>query len=214
MTRPRSGSCTLVVDVGLPLALYYVLRAAGASVFLALLLGAIVPAASTLAGLVRSRTLDRLGIFVLSTMLLGVGVSLISGSPRILLAKEAWLNAVIGLWFLLSLRGQRPLSFVFARAALDGREHFTTESWDSLWERSPNFRRGWPISSMIWGVGLLVDAALRAVFAYMLPVDVVPALSAALFPVTVITLALIDQINHRANNLRQLMLARPHRAAA
>jgi hypothetical protein len=214
MTRPRSGSRTLVVDVGVPLALYYVLRAAGASVFLALSLGAIVPAASTLAGLIRSRTLDRLGIFVLSTMLLGVGVSLISGSPRFLLAREAWLTAVIGVWFLASSHGQRPLSFVFARAGLGGQKHFTTESWDSLWERSPNFRRGWRISSVIWGVGLLVDATLRVVFAYSLPVDVVPALSAALFPVAVIILALIDQINYRANGLRQLILARPHEAAA
>jgi hypothetical protein len=98
MTRPRSGIRTLVVDVGVPFALYYLYRAAGASVFLALLLGAIVPAASTLAGPIRSRTLDRLGIFVVSTMLLGVGVSLISGSPRFLLAKEAWLTTVIGVW--------------------------------------------------------------------------------------------------------------------
>lgn len=213
MMRPPSGICTLVVDVGVLLALYYVLRAAGTGVFLSLLLGAIVPAASSLAGLIRSRTLDRLGVFVLSTMLLGVEGSLISGSPRFLLAKEAWLTAVIGVWLLASSRRERPLSFAFARAALEGRERFTTESWDWLWERPLNFRRGWRSSSVTWGVGLLVDAALRVVFAYSLPVDVVPALSAALFPVTMIILALFDQINYRANGLRQLILARPHEAA-
>jgi hypothetical protein len=214
MMRPRSGIRTLVVDVGVPPTLYYVLRAAGASVVLALSLGAIVPAASTLAGLIRSRALDRLGTFVLSTMLLGVGVSLISGSPRLLLAKEAWLTTVIGVWLLLSSRRERPLSFVFARAALGGQKRFTTESRDRLSERSPNFRRGWRISSVTSGVGLVVDAAPRVAFAHSPTVDAVPALSAALFPVTVTILALIDQINYRANRLRQLILARPHEAAA
>jgi hypothetical protein len=163
---------------------------------------------------IRSRTLNRLGIFVLSTMLLGVGVSLISGSPRFLLAKEARLTAVIGVWFLASSRRQRPLSFVFARAALEGRRHFTTQSWDALWDRSRSFRRGWRISSVIWGVGMLVDATLRVVLAYSLPVDLVPALSAALFPVTVVAVALIDQINYRANGLRRLILAQLCEAAA
>jgi hypothetical protein len=69
------------------------------------------------------------------------------------------------------------------------------ESWDTLWDRAANFRRGWRVSSVIWGVGLLVDAMLRVVFAYALPVDLVPALSAAQFPVTMIALSLIDQIN-------------------
>ncbi len=214
MTRPRSGIRTLVVDGRVPLSLYYVLRAAGASVVLALSLGAIVPAASTLAGLIRSRTLDRLGIFVLSTMLLRVGVALISGSPRLVLAKEAWLTTVIGVWLLLNSRRERPLSFVFARAALEGQKRFTTESRDWLSERSPNRRCGWRISSVTSGAGLLVDAAPRVASAHSLTADAVPALSAALFPVTVTILAVIDQINYRANSLRQLILARPHEAPA
>ena len=61
-----------------PVALYYGLRAVGASVYLALLAGAVVPAVTTTAGVIRSRTIDRLGAFMLSTMLLGVAV----GSDR------------------------------------------------------------------------------------------------------------------------------------
>jgi len=195
-----------VLNALVPVALYYGLRAVGASVYLALLAGAVVPAVTTLGGVIRSRTIDRLGAFMLSIMLFGVAVALIAGSPRFLLAKEAWVTAAVGVWFVLSARGSRPLSFVFARAMLEGRPPFTDEPWDELWERSPAFRRGWRTSSLIWGIGSLVDAAGRVALAYSLPVDVVPALTPVLFVVSFVVLALIDQINYQRTGLRRLLL--------
>lgn len=197
-----------------PVALYYGLRAVGASVYLALLAGAVVPAVTTAAGVIRSRTIDRLGAFMLSTLLLGVGVALIAGSPRFLLAKEGWVTAAVGVWFVLSARGPRPLSFVFARAMLEGRPPFTDQPWDELWERSPAFRRGWRTSSLIWGIGSLADAAGRVVLAYTLPVDVVPALTPVMFVVSFVALALIDQINYQRTGLRRLLLGDELRRAA
>jgi intracellular septation protein A len=202
---PNSGPSAIVSDVLVPLALYYVLRTAGASVYLALLLGATAPALRTLAGLIASRTVDCLGTFMLTTLLVGVGLSLISGSPRFLLAKEAWVTAVTGGWFLISARGRRPLAFVFARALLEGRRVFTNQSWDALWER---FHRTFRISSVIWGAGMLTDAALRVLIAYTLPVDVVPALTTALLPVSFVVIALIDQINYQRGGLRPALLGR------
>ncbi|MGZ4325831.1 MAG: VC0807 family protein [Solirubrobacteraceae bacterium] len=207
MPKPHSGRGTLVLNALVPVALYYGLRAVGASVYLALLAGAVVPAVTTLGGVIRSRTIDRLGAFMLSIMLFGVAVALIAGSPRFLLAKEAWVTAAVGVWFVLSARGARPLSFVFARAMLEGRPPFTDEPWDELWERSSRFRRGWRTSSLIWGIGSLVDAAGRVVLAYSLPVDVVPALTPVLFVASFVVLALIDQINYQRTGLRRLLLA-------
>jgi len=83
-----SGLSAIVLDVLVPLALYYVLRGAGASVYLALLLSAIVPGIRTLAGLIATRTVDGLGAFMLTTLLVGVGASLVAGSPRFLLASH------------------------------------------------------------------------------------------------------------------------------
>lgn len=204
---PSSGLSAIVIDVLFPLALYYVLRAAGASVYLALLLGAIAPALRTLAGLIATRTVDGLGTFMLTTMLVGVTISLIAGNPRFLLAKEAWVTAVTGGWFLISARSRRPLAFVFARSLLEGRRVFANQPWDALWER---FHRTFRISSVIWGVGMLADAALRVLFAYTLPIDVVPAVTTALFPVSFVVIALIDQINYQRGGLRPALLGQPH----
>jgi intracellular septation protein A len=206
--RPGSGAVTIAAEVILPIALYYALRAAGTSVYLALLVGAVVPAAVSVATLVRSRTVDQVGAFMLTTLLLGVAVSLIAGSPRFLLAKEAWVTAAVGAWFLISAGRRRPLAFVFARAMLEGRSRFSPEPWDALWDRSTSFRRTFRISSLIWGVGMLVDAAARIVMAYALPIDLVPALSAGLSALTVTVLVLIDQINYHRTGFRQVLLGR------
>jgi len=53
---------------------------------------------------------------------------------------------------------------------------------------------------------MLVDAALRVLFAYTLPIDVVPALTTVLFPVSFVVIALIDQINYRLTGLRRALL--------
>ena len=46
----------------------------------------------------------------------------------------------------------------------------------------------WRVASVAWGIGTLLDAVLRWVMAYRLPIDVVPALSIALYAVTTIVL--------------------------
>ena len=65
----------------------------------------------------------------------------------------------------------------------------------------------WRISSVIWGVGLLADAGIRIVTAYSLPIDLVPAMTGALYPATFLVLQVIDQINYRRSGLWQILLA-------
>ena len=203
--RAAVGLGDAVFDVAAPVAVYYGSRSAGAGIYFALLAGALMPAMSTTVRLVRARTIDRLAVFVMTTMLIGVAVALVAGSPRFLLAKEAWVTGVAGAWFLTTARGNRPLAFLFARPLLEGRRAFTSESWDSLWTRLPRFRRVWRVSSVIWGVGLILDAAIRVTIAYTLPIDLVPAVAGAIYPATFVVLQVIDQINYRHLRLWRML---------
>lgn len=89
-------------------------------------------------------------------------------------------HRVTGAWFIASLAGRRPLAYLLSQPLLEGRFRWP-QCWDGLWARSPRFRRMWRVSSVLWGVGTLTDAALRVVMAYTLSPDLVPALGTALY---------------------------------
>lgn len=188
----------LGLNLAAPIALYYGLRAAGIGISLALIVGAAAPAFGAAVKLIRRERLDFTGLYMMAILLLSAGVALLTGSPRFLLAKDGWLTGVSGVWMLLSVRSQRPLTFLFARPLL---ESVTVKmagsagaSWDTLWERGSRFRHIWHMVTIIWGLALLVDAAIRVVMAYTLPVDLVPGLGGALWPVTFVVLQVITNV--------------------
>ncbi|MEU6794499.1 VC0807 family protein [Nonomuraea wenchangensis] len=174
----------LGVDIALPAGVYYGLRyAAGLDEHLALVLSSLVPALSVAVSLARGRRPDRLALFMTAMILAGAAVSALVHDPRFLLAKDGWFMGVAALWFLSSTRWERPLAFTFTRFLLERRVGPARESWDVLWERLPAFRRIWRVVTVMYGVGLLADAAVRVVMAYALPMDVVPALGTAQYVV-------------------------------
>lgn len=204
--RRRAGwrkAVGFAADCLVPMGLYYALRAVGMGLYLTLLISAALPAAAALARLVRSRRVDGLAVYTVAMMLLSTGVSLIAGSPRFMLAREAWLTGVTGLSFLASAWTARPLAYLYTRPLLERRRWAGNipYDWDDLWARLPRFRRLWRVGSVLWGIALLADAALRAVMSYTLPVDAVPALGAALYVVTLLVLIVITNVYYVASGL-------------
>jgi hypothetical protein len=190
----------VAVSLGAPLAASYVLRWAGVGVYLSLLIStllSVIPGAVTF---VRERRMDGLSAYMTAMLVGSVVIALLSGSTRFLLAKEAILTGVTGIWFIASIAARRPLVYLFTRPLLEGRFGWPS-SWDTLWERHPRFRRMWRVSSVAWGVGLIGDAVLRVVMAYTLPPDSVPALGTALYAATTVVLILGNNIYYLASRV-------------
>jgi hypothetical protein len=104
----------------------------------------------------------------------------------------------------LSVCAKRPAAFLFSRPLLEGRRVFdhgkgkwvqsTGESWDSIWARSSQFRQIWKVTTVIWGSAMLVDAAIRVIMAYTLPIGIVPGLGGVLWPVTFVVLQVVANV--------------------
>ncbi|MEU8971141.1 VC0807 family protein [Streptomyces monashensis] len=186
----RGFAVTVAFDVVIPAALYYILRGAGLSEIPSLLLSGAAPTVHTLYSAVRHRKLDAIGVFVIALLIGGTAASLITASPRIVLARSGLVTACAGIWLLVTLATAQPFTFRALKSLLPGR----TALLDRLWETDRGFRRVWHGLTVLWGLGLMVDALMRVLIAFTLPVDAVPALDGVLYAATWLVLQVITQI--------------------
>jgi len=194
----------MVTGIFAPVALYYSIRAADGSVWLALTAGAVVPAVSALAGMLRRRRADAMSLVMLAALAVTAALSLVTGSPRALLARDGLVTAAWAAFMYASLLAQRPVTFTESRPLLEGRRVFdptarawvrpSAQSWDRLWQQVPRFRQIWRACTVIWGTAILADAVIRVIIAYTLPVGTVPALGGALWPVTFVALQIVTNV--------------------
>ena len=181
-SRIRSLLPTLVVDLVLPIGGYYLLRQFGVDEWIALAAGGVVSGLVLVAGIVRSRRVDGTAVFMLGLFAFGLLTLLLTGDERFAIAKDSLISLVLGLLFLGSLLTARPLLLVLVAK--------TAPAVVARYEDSPAVRRTVRFATLLWGVGLLADAALRVVLVYTLPVDVM-VLGSPLLTVLVIAVLIV-----------------------
>jgi len=161
----------LLIDVGIPVGSYYLLRNAfGVSLWLSLALSSLGPAVRAIAGLLAERKLNLLAALMLAVNLTGIAVSFLAGDPRAMIAKDSIISSVIAFAILGSVVLRRPLMSAGLKPFMTRGEPRRTAAWDRLSAASPRFRRLELLFSTIWGLVLLAECAARLAGAYTLPV--------------------------------------------
>jgi len=163
--RVRSITMIVIFDVAAPLAAYNVLRSAGLSAVTALLLSGVFPVLGVTIGAVRNRRLDMVGALVLAGIVVGTALGLVSHSARLVLVEGSVPTAVFGLACLGSLWTRHPLMFSIVRE-FTGPDTAKGQEMTRLWHYEVGFRRDFRVITAVWGVGLLLEAALRVVIVY------------------------------------------------
>ncbi len=163
----RLGTIIMIVifDVAAPLVAYKVLRSAGLSAVSALLLSGVFPAVGVAIGAVRNRRLDAIGALVLAGILVGTVLGLLSHSARLLLVEGSVPTGIFGVVCLGSLSGRHPLLFSVVRE-FTGPDTAKGQEMSRLWQQEAAFRRDFRVITAVWGVGFLLEAALRVVIVY------------------------------------------------
>lgn len=199
--RGRGGVLLTVLDVVAPIAVFYICRAAGLDDLTSLLISAIAPLGSITYHAVVARRLNGFALFIGAILVLNVAVALTAADARTLLARDGWITGVAGLFFFGTLWAARPIIYTLVRPLGEGRIGPPGMPWDDVWDRYPLFRRVFRVLTVIWAVGLLVDAAVRVIFAYALPVDVVPAANGIQYVVFYVIMQIISQVYFKRSGL-------------
>jgi hypothetical protein len=160
----------LILDLGVPLGSYYLMRAAGVPLVPALALSSILPAARTISGLIRDRKVNGLAALIVIVNVVSIAVTFWTGDPRLMLAKEAAISSVIGIALLISAFAGRPLMSAALKPMLTRADAARVTACDRLCGTSPRFVRLERLFSATWGLVLLAECVVRVVCAFTLPV--------------------------------------------
>ena len=158
-SRLRALAPTAVFDIAGPLALYWLLRAAGTAEVIALIVSGILPALGVAIGIIRHRRVDTVGSLVLAGIIAGTVAGLLTHSARLVLMEGSLPTAVFALACLGSLLTARPLMY---RIALQARGASMAAGRDlqARWAQ-PAAQHAFRTITLVWGVTLLAEAATR-----------------------------------------------------
>ena len=168
---------TLIWDVGGPAVVYYALRTLGVPELLALAAAAGFALVRIAFTALRDRRFDGVAAVMAGVFGVGLVLTLITGDPRAMLAKDSVVTGAAGMVFLGSCLIRRPLMYTLIRRVLP--EPRRAEAAERR-RTEPGYRRTLTLMSAVWGVILLTEAVVRVVLVYSLPVDVMFGLSHAI----------------------------------
>lgn len=165
---------TLVWDVGGPVVVYYALRALGSPELAALAAAAGFALVRIAVVALRARRFDGVAAVVAAGFGIGLVLTLITGDPRVMLAKDSVVTGTVGTVFLVSCLIRRPVMYALIKRILPGPRRAEAEE---RWGTDRGYRRTLTLMSAVWGGILLAEAVVRVVLVYSLPVDVMVGLS-------------------------------------
>ena len=179
----------LAIDVAMPYCLYILLSPHFPSnSLIPLLIAALPPAIYGIVGIIRKGHIDYVAALVVLGILITVVAAFITGDQKIFLIRESILTGALGIVCLVSLLFPKPLMFYFGRQFMSGGDPTKAAYYNSLWQY-PRFRFSNYLITVVWGIGFVVEFALRVVLVYTLSVAEVLAIAPIVF--NAITIGLI-----------------------
>lgn len=175
-------------EVLLPYLVYLALHSAGVSNLLSLAAGAAVALLVMAADAARKGRPNALAAIVVFTLVLSIVVSLISGNARVTLARDCLITGGLGAVFLGSLLRPRPLLYNLLAPLVSARLPGGEPEFRRRYDESARLRSVLTFSTVVWGLVLLADAALRLTAVLVLPVSQAATAATVLTIATVVVL--------------------------
>jgi hypothetical protein len=163
----RIGTEALVNFIG-PFVIYNLAKPALGDVY-ALMASSAPPILWSIVEFIRARRVDALSLIVLT----GIGLSLLAflggGGVRFLQLREKLVTALIGLIFLGSAATGWPLMYHLARATRMRQSAAEAQVIEALRE-DVHFRHTMLVLTLVWGFGLVAEAAVASVLVFVLSI--------------------------------------------
>ncbi len=160
----RFNAIVTLIEIGGSIALFHLAKRMGASDVVSYLAGSIGPVVGGIVIWARARKFSGASAAIFAFTAVSSIIALLgSTNPKVLLYKDCATTALIGLIFLGScVLARKPLVFYMAqRYGTDG-THDGMAIFDKMWSAYQDFRTGMYVTSYLWAVLFLIQAAVTA----------------------------------------------------
>jgi len=161
----------VLVDVGGPLLVFGALRLAGVATVPALIGAGSVSVLTIVVTVARERRVSAQTVLVALLVAAGVGLSVVTHDPRLLLVKASVVFALAGAAMLASCRAGRPMFYGYLEPLAAARHPDGAAGFAAAWGSDPRFRFLLRRITAVWGATWLVESVLRVVVVYAFPVE-------------------------------------------
>lgn len=162
---------SIFINAVLPFVIYWAVTTyTPASQYLALILTGVPSLIDSIVGVIRRRRIDLLAGIILTGIVVSLIIITLGGNPKLYLVRESFFTVALALAYLASLFFKRPLAFYFARYFSTGNHPENIPYFNALWQYR-QFRHTMRVVTVVWGVGFLLEAAIRTTLVFTLSVE-------------------------------------------
>ena len=211
-TTPAIGArgllLSIILNAIIPFGVYwFVKHYLNPSEFVALCAASLFPLLYSVYEFSKRRSFDLIAIF----SLLGITVSILGvalgGDTRILLIRESFFTAMLGVACFISLLFPRPLMFYVGRQFMTGKDLAKMAEFDAQWQH-PYARYVHRLITIVWGGAYVGEFLIRVMLVYTLSTALVLIISPILLGAITIgaiawTLAYVRHAERRGQELRR-----------
>lgn len=156
-----SLASSILINAVFPVIIYWALtRYTAVSAYVALIVTGVPSLIDSIVGVIRRKRIDLLAGIILAGIVVSLIIIALGGSPKIYLVRESFFTVALALAYLISLLFKRPLAFYFARYFATGNHPENIPSFNALWQYR-QFRHTMRVVTVVWGIGFLLEAAIR-----------------------------------------------------
>lgn len=198
---------SLIFGAAVPIALYFAVRPHVSTDAEGLIVAGSVSVAWILVQFARNRHIDFVGAIVLFGFVIGVVSStLLGGNAYMLKVRDAFFTALFGIACVVTVyTHDRPALFYVGRYLSAGNDPSKVAAYNELHE-IPTARRVFRVLSVVWGIGLVIEASARMTLAEALHTGTYVAVSPFISAITIGSLFAFTLLYARRSQLEAAAL--------
>ena len=169
----KSIIISILINAILPLITYKILINHIPSSITALIISTTIPIIDNIYHIIKEKKIDIFASLIILGFIVGIISMLFSGSQKLLLIRQSYITAVIGILFLISMFFPKPMIYYLAKKFINSQDKYAKNNKSTIDEKlkNPHFRFSMKFLTFIWGICLVLEAVCNISLVFILYVS-------------------------------------------